>query len=1333
MYPFLTILWILIPLRAAEGRLFCSLVPYLRLHGPDDATLAMWGEIAEWPRTLRAWLAQDLLRLEVQRADGSSLTVLGGLRRESAYPDLDLWQALFPATTHVRPWRPTETEKTRVTSYPAVTLHRTLKQLYGGVGLVCSDDEPRLADPEADARVVHHKQGDQIVDPDPHNLLQALLGGWLLDPVRSPALDEDHPVKRAWAFFHPSPAPDATTEPPPRPTSTPDLDFHDRLGALARHPEVMRRLGLVVDVSVADPGDLPADLRLRLAVDPRLPGERRMLAPATAAVYAPGSLRAADRRLEDRPDHADGQLRLDDSECFDIQVVDIDGAVIKTVGLATTVETTKWSTRQTDHDKAGLPALRTGGLSILRPGRGDDLTASLGRAREHHQAIEELGDAGVVLDAEDLVIGWRVDVSDEGGDWCSLCRRDEQWIVDGAAAPSNRSFTVHDEAHVEPAATQPPGPRSDRIHELLVHEALVRWDGWSLAAPRPGRVIGPHAPGDRTRPGDVLQPPQYVRDPKLPAAILPSPASGSLPRLRFGRRYRLRARAVDLAGNSLAPGSTDAAHASPEVAYLRHEPVSAPLVVLAQQPRDGESLERLAIRSEPPDLVRSDGRTSDPERITAASYNPDMGYDAAAIRHLAPPMISQQFAEAHGMFDDGAGLKADPDGRTYDRIFALGARERHTLETEPTPPGEQVDRTRPFTVEHASGRHVVHPQRALPVTWLPDPLATTLVVDVVDSTRGAEHLRGRHERSFSAGAWPEVRAIRLRLVDPDDTSPGADDDEIRIDLPPGERVRLRFRCGLGDPQVTEKTLELFAPWRWMCDALADSDQLFTGVRTARTHEVRAWKDGRPTRASLVSKTVRDGHWMITPWRELELVHAVQRPAQAPVITASRAHRTPGSDACEYLLTLVVHAASTAHVDVRAEVHDLIDDPATPGPVATIRDGIAGRVAVPAGRDVFICRSEAAQQDLPVERRILAPRHLLGDTRRHRVRLTPLAATRYREYFDAGLSDEPGKLTRAGQFVDVDVPAAAAPLAPRVREVVPMFSTARSGDLASGLRSVRRTCLRVLLERPWCSSGAGERLAVIVPRVDADDPAARALASRWGRDPVLEGPDGAVLPLLMTRNLDGGEPVDIKLEGTALSAALHEVAYDEPRRLWFADIGLVGHERIGATIVELVLACHQSVALAGLALSPLVRAEILPLPPPRALSAIAVPLSKGLQVDLVFHGELPRRSDGALASTVSVTVETTDDPGRDPLRWEARTTVEFKPADGGHDAIDGIPPRLAARVLVRREFLRMPVRLLVREYEHHRREQEPRDDREPETLETTRVVYADAIYIEPAEG
>jgi hypothetical protein len=131
---------------------------------------------------------------------------------------------------------------------------------------------------------------------------------------------------------------------------------------------------------------------------------------------------------------------------------------------------------------------------------------------------------------------------------------------------------------------------------------------------------------------------------------------GSLPQLRFGQRYRLRARAVDLAGNSLLLGDplTDllshsfALPQDPEgFAYLRYEPVAAPLVVMrdpAAVTGPGSAVDRLVIRT-----FNSNASLDDAAANTSASD-----------RHIVPPRASVEICEHLGLFDDAAGhLRGD--------------------------------------------------------------------------------------------------------------------------------------------------------------------------------------------------------------------------------------------------------------------------------------------------------------------------------------------------------------------------------------------------------------------------------------------------------------------------------------------------------------------------------------------------------------------------------------------------------------------------------------------------------------------------------------------------
>src|SRR5262249_44135122 len=154
------------------------------------------------------------------------------------------------------------------------------------------------------------------------------------------------------------------------------------------------------------------------------------------------------------------------------------------------------------------------------------------------------------------------------------------------------------------------------------------------------------------------------------------------PRLRFGALYQFRARAVDLAGNSIPSDAVlDDIYSLPPqpVPYLRFEPVIAPAVVLRQKldpnTTPGESVNTIVVRS-----------------------NFDTHIAAISERHIAPPKTSQNMAEAHGMLDTTAG---PPDPSLYDMLVDRDG----SFNQDPDHP------------EQPEG----HPEAQLKLPYLPDP------------------------------------------------------------------------------------------------------------------------------------------------------------------------------------------------------------------------------------------------------------------------------------------------------------------------------------------------------------------------------------------------------------------------------------------------------------------------------------------------------------------------------------------------------------------------------------------------------------------------------------
>ena len=185
-----------------------------------------------------------------------------------------------------------------------------------------------------------------------------------------------------------------------------------------------------------------------------------------------------------------------------------------------------------------------------------------------------------------------------------------------------------------------------RRDDLYLHETVVSWDGWSLAAPRPGkRIVEPgegedggksplarHDPADGQRPADPVG--------RGGRAEVAADAAGR------AHVYRVRIRTVDLAGNSvpfsekeLAPPESDLA--SEAQLAVRFEPVPSPTVLRRHLDTEGESLEHLVIRS-------NGGITRQGLRVVAARRRCPGGRAVHVRRGLAAPRRAAEGLDADG-------------------------------------------------------------------------------------------------------------------------------------------------------------------------------------------------------------------------------------------------------------------------------------------------------------------------------------------------------------------------------------------------------------------------------------------------------------------------------------------------------------------------------------------------------------------------------------------------------------------------------------------------------------------------------------------------------------
>jgi len=810
---------------------------------------------------------------------------------------------------------------------------------------------------------------------------------------------------------------------------------------------------------------------------------------------------------------------------------------------------------------AGLPALRSAGISVARAGRALLLAKSLEKVTQYNQAVLANRPEDVTFHAEDLIRGYRIDVWDsQTKTWRSLCRRKGTYQF----LDANLTREYEDEGFVQMGATQSPeASLPDASDDLYLHESIFRWDGWSLCAPRPAKMVNPQGQPERYDDPSTAEERAKTQF-KMVTSFKAVP--GSLPRLRFGVAYRMRARAVDLAGNSLSLESLrpdDFSQATPAHTYTRFEPVIAPIVVLTGSlPGDkhpGESLDRLVIRS-------NYDKSTEEYVPTFAALTANPGYAASSERLIAPPKTSQLMAERHGMFDlPSAGMKRDVE--TYDLI-----------------------RTRADVVFAMDPASKCPLQEDLAVRYLPDPLARGASLVLLDR-HGNPLGSARLLSFFLVGAeWPEAAAFRVRAVEGSEKIDWLWDETDRVltvQLPKAEVATLQLSCHFGEGEMATQHQELMGVWHWIQEA-----------RPANMLEIKEM--GRKGR-----------HWMMTPSRDLVLIHPVQQPLIAPAfhkLTPSRllgaTYAYVGDDQ-----PMPVDGKSTVKVDIQANWEEPLDDVAKDEPtkisgqahvfeygidpddkeisqtlepvfmrevtlhfarlslVSPQQAMAAGtqkaQVAAPAVAPAMAVQQKKPKAQATVPAQAVRPgvtpvapelrmppgmvmpqlptktgfswRHDLGDTKYRKVRYRAVATTRFREYFPAGpprqRAEEPIELTRESSGVDVDVPNSARPAAPKVLYVIPAFGwdkksnvllskRARTApipglDKVDGIATIHKRSggiLRVYLDRPWYSSGDGELLGIVVsqPRQSGMQLMAmlpswpemlKPYVTQWGIDPI----------------------------------------------------------------------------------------------------------------------------------------------------------------------------------------------------------------------------------------
>lgn len=1174
--------------------------------GLPTPTLSQFPDFLNWP--------QQALSFKVQIGNAQPVAAT----RVGAAAESALWTALFHADTFVEPHTFPPVTQRALRSYPLRHVHRFLRDRYVQYAQQSPTDYPTATDllsesgfgqialerprevagigrfgPDKDAIARTHErilQEQKVLPPGPPDPSADFF------QLRRFHQPRNAPVANRVAGYEYKRLPAV---------QVPEIDFHRMVSLLGQYPGLMRRLGLVHDLEIPlPPGAQQGNTTVQVLVEwtPSLPNTARVPNPNAASPrlrtrceISPTVFRALPRAGD--PELSDGMLPLEKGG-YEVVQIDPDGAGIKAMSLADNILRGLTALRSTDTPQSySVPSLRSIGFTLARVGRAAILHAGFTRATGRNIALNASAD--MLLDAEDVTRGYAVDAwEDRTRVWHSLVAGQLSYdITDGQSVLG--PFTEDLEHWVELGGTS---AADDSSTDLFVQESLFRWGGWSLAAPRPGKTIDED--------GNPIQP---SNDPATAFGLSSHMAAtpGSLPRLRFGWTYRLRARAVDLAGNRRPlddPALTEFMHASPEETYGRFEPVPAPVVAFRTPRTEAESVRRIVLRSN-------------------FDTNPN---PAAVQRHILPPKTSVSLAEAHGRLDAPGGMvsaAAHADYLSKPPGPDIVPWEGGTVGDLGTPDPNNYDQ--PFIDTDAA---------ALP--YLPDPFARGAAL------RGLPGAPGPVRVDFGQASdsdWPHALPFLLRLEE-GNGAPSFDavTRVLTVPIPKGEQHTVRLSSHMGGADVPQMGL-----FGWVRDQGGNTALLSDGATAG-------------------------SHWMLTPYEDLRLVHAVRQPLVAPRFIKLVAHRSLGDTFARLADRMEISRKSTVQIDVLANWTEPIDPLGEDGP----RDLMGS--ARPFDAKVAEEGPES-QLQIPISPQH-STRHEFGDTKYRRVTYAPLATTRFAEFFverqrglllDANellvldmkgvvegtevvtnvdgtayslgddytmdyaagaLMPEPHlhgvsvdvaylvpPITRsAAETTTIDVLNTARPAAPKVLYIVPTFrwtdgGTGIGGFQAPGQDSIQSrrlgNGLRVYLDRPWWSSGEGELLGVVLRQASlgglqlfATKDVLKPYVTDWAMDPLFESkptttPSLDAFPLATKTNsfltLD-------ERPGASVRAAGHEVAYDPERKLWYCDIEIDAGDSY-FPFVRLALARFQPKSLADAHLSRVVLADFIQLAPNRFAS------------------------------------------------------------------------------------------------------------------------------------
>ncbi|MFD6878348.1 MULTISPECIES: hypothetical protein [unclassified Streptomyces] len=1239
-----TVVWTLLPDPAApqtgDGHAHLSLVFGIQLStdeagaaGPGALPLLRYDNVKTWPAF------QFGLHVRFRWLGGDTTTLPATVE---AVPDAALWKVLLPPSTVVKSYAfDHSVSKEPLQSYPSHLVARSLREEYSR--LFSAVDGTYPADPSPVA------PGAETVSPQEWEAADRLvrLVGADAGPRAADAFtavleegvlpDEFAQDPQGWmrlADFHQPFAAETAEgeEADARPLQQPEKDFHGILAALADHPALMVRIGLVRRVKVA----LPAAPNGPVAIQ-AVPNHKKRLRndlPFTQCTLKDGRLFLGRRNGSAAALH----LPLHDTGKYTAVDVDVDSGGLALQSYAAMLAGLP---RTEKPPRLAAPALRGDGIFVAETNRQVGFRENLLEAAHMDVDLQTTAEPGVVITmhADNVHQGYRVDVLDEkSGRWYPLCRRAGSYTITGLSAP----LAINDEGTVADAIMR--GKDQQERPYVRLHQSLFRWTGWSMVSEPPGKMLDV---------AEHLQNPGPVTDGTLPFSFTVRPVDGTLPSLRYGRSYRFRARLVDLAGSSLPFTSQPAAGepATPPLRYSRYEPVPAPVLVPRRPVTPGESATVLVVRTN-----------------NANPASPVLG--ATCERHLLAPKASVQMLERHAVLDVAAQHRLDP------AVHALLSRlDGGAVPQDTRDPG-------------AGGTPFVNADR-MDLPWLRDPLSQGVALHGVP---GASELLAEWPRG---SGWHERFPMRLVLTPGPNSAaqPPVIDPVgrlIRVTLAPGVSVTTRLSTLLSPGDE-----ELLGLWRWFAETDGRSvaaieearshavagrvAQLTPATELLMIHAVRCPVDPPAFSGPTVERAPGETAYVLddravavhelstlsvhveATWTEKVDDLTQNKPSES----AGRAVLHEGEEGFRSAAPDAT-AAATTPFRARHDMGDTRHRNVRFTPVATSRfvsyfterrrvrltgtdlvtvartagKFVPGTVVVGAGADPLTAAGTPADPGPTYS----PGRDFTVNDATGQIARVPGGAIADGATVEVSFVVPP--VTREGSPVTLHVPATVRPPAPAVHSVVPAFKW-KDESTATAKISVRQGgIIRVYLQRPWYASGEGELLAVRVLGENAQpDSGSEKWATTWGRDPIREQGAAPVIGYLRPSDLLGAVDVPVA-SGHAMGYA---VQYDEERQLWYADVQFQG-QRVYQPFVRLRVTRLQPDALRApddLRLSPGVDAGFVQIPAHRRASVTV----SGATATVTVTGPLPPVAKPNITTKMLVSAQVRGNSSiDDPAQW-----------------------------------------------------------------------------------